>query len=158
MAVGDGEQVKDALAITSTGSGIAQTVVPGVDSLTGVSCPETGFCVAVGVQDTKNTTNTVGLVYDEGQWGAPTLLSHDSYGTEVSCASRSFCVATGYAGSDRSADEAFRFENGHWAPRYILGYQQSPFISVSCTADGGCVVVDGGGHSYRFSGQKWTKL
>lgn len=157
MAAGDQTNPSEGLAIISTGTETTQTVLTGVDSLNGVSCPESGYCVAVGVQEAANKTNTVGLVYDGGRWSNPTLVGRDSWATQISCSSRSFCLSTAYSGSDRTADQVFTYVDGHWTTGHTLGYQQSPFLAVSCPTDGDCIVVDGGGHTYRLKDHIWTQ-
>ena len=67
--------------------------------LTAVSCPEPGWCAAVGYYDVAGTDHTLVEVLSNGTWSvvpSPDPTSSTNALEGVSCASVSSCVAVGY--------------------------------------------------------------
>jgi len=130
-------------------SQIRQAARRGVAVLTGISCPVTGFCVAV---------DTAGHAFELSgdRWGRPRLVdgpsatSGDRRGlTAVSCAGTRFCAATDGLGQVVVSDGA------SWgAPQRVdptLG-----LTSISCPSADFCAALDDIGDAVTFDGSSWT--
>lgn len=114
--------------------GSPQQIAP-AESLSSISCPSIGFCIAVG--------NDVAITYD-GTWGSPVTMSGYYLGS-VSCSSSSFCIAiTPYS--------AFIYVNGIWSfygpldPSYVTTF----LSSISCPVNTFCMAVGATGESYMY--------
>jgi hypothetical protein len=60
-------------------------------TLTSVSCPAAGFCVATGLEDA--------YTYSGGTWSTGQTVENDLTLKSISCPTRSFCVAADSAGN-----------------------------------------------------------
>ena len=161
------------------------TKVPGVGSLSAVSCPTTDFCMAVGDGDAVR--------YLDGHWLAPTALDMRGPAADglvtVSCSSTSFCVAGDgrgqvftYAGSRWSGPgrvakaglaqlscgarsfcaaldtngAALVFDGSAWSPPQPISDSAQP-VAIACTQGSFCMAVDGGAQgTYRLARGSWT--
>ena len=136
---------------------------PRGDQLQAISCPTSGFCVAV--DDRANA-----IVYRTGHWSAASVALGQSLST-VSCVSPTFCVAGGSYGVDifqngawsapsgpgvnsqtlsdvscvsasfcagSAADLLYVFRNGHWSATQFNSYDQAFITAVSCTSANFC--------------------
>jgi serine/threonine-protein kinase len=155
----------------------------GPASLTAVSCPAAGYCVAVGGSD--------GYEYKSGAWSHGAIIEDTHSVTAVSCPTAAFCMAvdndgnayTGSrgvwsfsmsigAGNDLdgvscasasfcaavpTGTTAYIDSGGTWTSRQLKGEDGGPahLIAVSCPADGDCVAV-GSLNIYQYSGGRWS--
>ncbi len=107
-------------------------------ALTSVSCPSTGFCVAV--DNGQNGTANEGDAYtwDGTSWSAPSPIDTQNGGGSqlngVSCTSTSFCVAVGNAG------EVLSYNGTTWSSPQVVD-DQSPLSEISCASTTLCVAT-----------------
>jgi hypothetical protein len=132
----------------------APVKVAGVRSLTDVSCPAAGWCVAVADRQA--------LVYTGGIWSAPVTIESGHppinappataklgplLGT-VSCASPTFCMA----GDD--AGRMFTFDGKHWTGPILV--DRAGIGDVSCATVSFCGAVDDSGDALIWHGSSWS--
>jgi hypothetical protein len=161
----------------------AESLVPGQSSqgeLTGVSCPTTTTCVAVGYESSNNTyqsITTVGtLSGGVWTWTTQSVVTPDATGygelTAVSCPSATSCVAVGYDGSlqngsNQSITTVGALSGGAWtwtteSPVSADASGAGYLYGVSCSTATTCVAVgfDAGAQSITtsgtLSGGSWT--
>jgi hypothetical protein len=161
----------------------AESLVPGQSSqgeLTGVSCPTTTTCVAVGYESSNNTyqsVTTVGTLSGGAwTWTAQSVVTPDATGygrlNAVSCASATSCVAAGYDGSlqngsNQSITTVGALSGGAWtwtteSPVSADASGAGYLYGVSCSTATTCVAVgfDAGAQSITtsgtLSGGSWT--
>ena len=119
---------------------------------TGVSCPTTSSCTAVGYDVDKALPFVTSL--NNNTWSTPLLVATDraKNGVElngISCVDSATCMAVGV---DHSMNQAAYLaeSNGQWAPlgdllttrlRGKLHSNQGGFSSVSCAAAGDCTAA-----------------
>jgi hypothetical protein len=130
-------------------------------AVTGVSCPNPSFCVAVD-------SDGDAIIYSHGLWSAPTTVVTGSL-SSVSCASATSCMAVGDTPTGNwDQGLAARYKNGIWTSMTVplTGLSQT-LTGVSCAARTDyCMAVgydfDGGpGHdtvAESFDGHTWTNL
>ena len=111
--------------------------IPGVHTLTAVSCPTTGFCMAVGGHQA--------ISYANGQWG--TAQTPGSGLDAVSCVSSSFCLAGG-------AHSAFVYNGTSWSTP--AGVARANLTQISCATTTFCGAVDVQGMTWLFNGSSWS--
>jgi hypothetical protein len=147
-----------------TGSGTSWTAAEAplpVDSLYGgggtlssVSCPAVGECVAVGDHDVSSSERSMLLTDSAGSWTAATAplpanaASSDSVLSGVSCPSVSDCVAVGNYGPGTGQDAMILTDSaGSWTaaegPLPANGISGGVYAvaSVSCASVSNCVVI-----------------
>jgi hypothetical protein len=119
--------------------------------LSGVSCPSSSSCVAVGVYQTDGNSPFQPLIeaWNGGGWTieqAPSVGSI-SYLDAVSCVSASVCVAGGAEESSTAGpDHAILLDGreGDWSPAYTVDKvpaNASSIDSVSCSSSVRCVAT-----------------
>ena len=150
------------------GSSAQAAAAPGLqynDTLSAVSCPAVGTCMAVGTNTSADSVQSpVAEEWHDGSWQVftvPGLL--DLFG--VSCASATYCVAVG--GSDGQA--ASELWNGQtWQPLTTqnAGGPASLLYSVDCLSATDCMAVGYGWPNddqentlvERWNGHDWRLL
>jgi hypothetical protein len=113
------------------------------------SCVSTGFCMALGVNDTGGLSHQVTLeeVYSDGTWTqvpGPAGFK-GTFPSAVSCSSSTYCMAVG-------GTEAAIWNGASWAPAPSHG--KLGFTSVSCRANT-CVGVGTRGRLLVPSAELW---
>jgi hypothetical protein len=91
--------------------------------LEGISCPASGFCVAV--DDRANA-----IVYRGGRWSATSVALGQQLST-VSCVSTTFCLAGGDYGVDT-------YQNGAWSPPSGPALEDQSLLGLSCVSASFC--------------------
>ena len=132
---------------TSLAASWAAPVHVASSQLTGVSCPTSSFCMAVGEDGQA-------LTYDGSSWSSGATIDGTNDLRAVSCPSTSFCAAVGDHG------QIVTFDGTSWG----TPLQLSPPVnltSVSCPIASFCVAagedyLGGGGTSTIYSGATWT--
>jgi hypothetical protein len=125
--------------------------------LSGVSCPATGRCVAVGYYrpdkfplDATSAPPNYPLIetYNGGLWHlvASPRVPPNSILTSVSCPSVTVCLAVGYTTSDGSAEESLFAESLDGDVWSVMPTSSSPgtssgLSSVACSSSTRCVAV-----------------
>lgn len=104
-----------------------------------LSCPQSGFCVAVGIGGAK--------VLRDGVWESSVMPAQPW--SEVSCASASYCVAVTAQGA------VARYDGEAWSEVRAVG---APVISLSCAPGASFCVAGGEGRIYTSSGGAWAEL
>jgi hypothetical protein len=111
------------------------------ESLTSISCPTPGFCLAV---------DDVGdyVTWIASKWSSPTFA--DAYGlTALACTAETFCMAIDLRG------DALTYNGTSWSkPRRINGLIAPD--AVSCAASSACVAVNGAGNAAVYSYGEWS--
>jgi hypothetical protein len=150
-------------------------VVKRVDTLAAVSCPASGFCMAVGeVELGANTQTTLAEQWNGHNW-LVTPLAHprgvtNSFLTGVSCSSAQACTAVGseYGPSISNYALAERWNGSRWAVQVTpsAGTEGVPFAAVSCASATSCTAVgyyDFGSLGFQsktlaehWNGRRWT--
>ncbi len=121
----------------------AVVVDPQHESLTGVSCTGTTFCLAI--DDGGNV-----LTWDGSGWSGVQKVD-PTYLVGVSCASPTFCVVIG-----GNEGESYVFDGSTWQRRVVsVG---ADLLTVSCPAVGWCMATDIRGTIYGFSDGSWVKV
>jgi len=89
-----------AIAVTTDG-GVKWTTkgIPSAFSLSGVSCPSTTVCFAVGFASTEDSPSLLKTTNGGGSWTEQSVPSAFGRLTDVACASTKSCEAVGDAGS-----------------------------------------------------------
>lgn len=139
------------------------------DNLTAITCPSTGFCIAVGTYTPEEPYNSLGYpqpftdILSDDSWTAsvPPLPSNTDGGyatlTSVSCSSAGACVAVGeYPVSNVGFQPLIEtLANGTWTALQAplpsdasTSQQTAQLTDVSCASDGTCAAVG----SYTFPG------
>jgi hypothetical protein len=134
-----------AASASAQGSPLAWGQPSSVDARQGgissVSCPTTGFCMAV-----DSSGHAVAL--NGSTWGTPALVSPDDL-VSVSCPTSGFCVAVDDQG------DYFTYNGSAWnGPNSLDG---SGFTAVSCPSPSFCVAVDYSGNAFAFNGSAWSE-
>jgi hypothetical protein len=119
----------------------------GNNQLDGVSCPQTGACVAVGSYESGTTSRALAEELYGGSWVSTTAPDAGSGGNVlkgVACPSVGACVAVGYdndAGTDRALAE--ELSGGAWsvAPAQDVGGGLNQLTSVACASSTFCTSV-----------------
>jgi hypothetical protein len=129
----------------------------GVDS---ISCPSTGFCMAVD-------DNGHALSYNGQSWSSPVKVdpsSNASWGGgndlwSVSCPTSSFCIALDPGGAD------LIYQGGSWSKPMALESFGIDLEAVSCASPSLCFAVDDKGRAFRYprttppppNGDSWSE-
>lgn len=122
---------------TWTGAGFVRAGVS-PDSITGLSCPVAGACVAVDASGR-------GSRLAAGSWSAPTSLGADvGQPTALACATVDACTAVDDTG------RAWRLAGGSWTPSTVA--DGALLTSVACPTADGCVAGDATGRLFRDAG------
>ncbi|HEX7245257.1 MAG TPA: PKD domain-containing protein [Solirubrobacterales bacterium] len=128
--------------------------------LTGVSCPTSTTCVAVGSYQSAGTERTLAVHLVDGAW---TIHETPNPGTQVltdlaqvSCSSPSQCSAVGYFQSGPSlVTLAERWNGVKWVSQSTPTPQgEGAFSGVSCATAGSCTAAG----TYYESGGGWRPL
>ena len=124
------------------------------NSITGVSCPTSTWCMAV--DDSGNIMN-----YDNGTWSAPQLvdtgadvqLGQGEF-DGVSCPTTAFCLAVSY---DNGVSY---YTNGSWSPTAFTSLGTTDFSGVSCQSTTFCLAssLHGDGMYEYLGGTSWRSL
>jgi hypothetical protein len=111
-------------------------------TLTSVSCPAVGFCVATGLNDA--------YTYSGGKWSAGRPVQINNQLTSISCATSSFCAAVDDGGY------VYTYSVGSWSAGQDIDTDGRGLIAVSCPASGFCVAADSGPDAYVYSNGHWS--
>lgn len=116
----------------------------GID-VASISCPQTGFCLAVDADDA--------YIYQNGSWSLGSRVA-DLTGNGllfVSCVSAAWCLAMTAGGA------TYTYLDGNWAPGAVLHQFDisQQLQSLSCASASLCIASDGAG-AYVFSGASWS--
>jgi len=138
---------------------------PASTELTGVSCPSTDDCIAVGVADLNATGNYIPLVehWNGASWSIertpiPPLDEGGGALSSVSCTSSSACMAAGSFGPG-DGPLAERWNGSSWSlqrpPDPVGAYG---FDGISCASSTDCIAVGGGDKplAERWDGRRWS--
>jgi hypothetical protein len=121
--------------------------------LTGISCPQNGFCVATGSDDYGGIIETL----QGGIWSMlDTFVDYTSIISDVSCVSTVACTAIGVQGdnyADQAEPEAFDWNGTSWTEDNSPYYPDSDIaplvpVAISCVAAYTCIAAT----SYETSG------
>ena len=121
----------------------------GVNSLTGVSCPRMGPCVAVGFYDDSHHAAQSTLI-ESGHGARWSIVASPNAGTSdnnflgVSCASARWCVAVGFDKANGTYQTLIESWNGaRWqiAPSPNFGTVNNILDGVSCISAMSCQAV-----------------
>jgi len=127
-------------------------------TLTGLSCPVSGSCVAVGdVYDVDHVQNPFEETLSTGRWTAQTLRFPDQAVPSgdadpvlqgVSCASESVCVAVGYVPGPALTEHPLVevMSGGMWRPERLplprgTHGQSATLSGISCPSETSCVAI-----------------
>lgn len=138
---------------------------PASTELTGVSCPSTNDCVAVGAAQVNATGNFIPLVehWNGTSWSIertpiPPLSEGGGALSGVSCTSSSACITAGSFGPGYGP-LAERWNGSSWSlqrpPDPLDAYG---FDGVSCASNTDCIAVGGGDEplAERWDGRRWS--
>ena len=140
------------------------------NNLTGVSCPTTSWCVAVGYYFVKSAGDAIPLAeqWNGKAWtveSVPQLKHTSSFLQGVSCSSTTFCVAVGlYYSTGANAASALieRWDGTRWSIQ-TTGATDAQLWAVSCPSSTACEAagyhVSSSGPSVlaeRWTGSKWV--
>ena len=142
------------------------------DGLGAVSCPNAGFCMAVGLAVAKSGgSELLAKSWNGHAWTrhAVPLPAHATYGSlsAVSCTSARSCLAVGqylaHTAPANTSGLAERWNGKTW--RVALLTANGFFNAVSCSAYNACTVVGGTGRdddvtnevAERWNGRSWTR-
>ena len=149
---GGGTPSFKALAAVFDGSSWALTPVPAAGkqpTLSGVSCPASGVCVAVGSSDPQKGAGAPALAerYADGVWSQMSdPPAAGAYPVGVTCIAVASCMAVGGRASGAFAE---RLTGTSWAAVPTASPGEQPLLSaVSCSSARSCVAVgsyEGGG-------------
>ncbi len=120
MAVGTSQSatnpaITNTLAATWNGSSWAVVSTPdgtasAANELTGVSCPSSGYCQAVGDYRGTSAWQALSLTWNGTSWSMGSILSPsstvDTLMRSISCIGAGFCAAVGIEGSEYAAGNA----------------------------------------------------
>ncbi len=146
----------------------------GLSDLSGVSCPETKTCYAVGGYYSAGVFQGVAELWNGTKWtvqATPIDTSYDESGLgAVSCKNATLCAAVGFyhdpVDGDRAWVESFQLR---WQVQTITpasGSIASGLTAISCTSTKACMAVDSyetasstfGTSAQQWNGSGWTDL
>ena len=129
-------------------------------SLSGVSCPSTSMCLAVGQSyDANNQNEPFAEQWNGSSWSAAQtipMFPFDSDLASVSCVSTTLCMAVGSQGTSANP-YAEEWSNGQWvettptAPAAVA----PGLSSISCTSTTFCMALSGANYSEVWNGASW---
>lgn len=129
--------------------------VPAPGPITQISCIASTTC-PVAISTTNDEYSVYRSTDSEGTFDPPAPIPGPGGLGGVSCVDNNFCAAISGAGSS------------YWDPRAFLRYDGNGFSvdstvdaalsSLSCTSPTFCIAVAETGQSFRFDGDKWTKI
>jgi hypothetical protein len=112
------------------------------EKLEQISCPEAGFCVAVGPDHA--------VMYYNGAWHDPVAIDAGRHITSVSCASTTFCLAVD------DGDHSVVYDGQFWgSPQVATGSANESFALVTCASPTFCLGFTTIGYSFTYDGQSW---
>jgi hypothetical protein len=134
-----GEIQNGEIAIVTDGSNATAKRIPGMSEVTGVACPTSTMCVAVG---TKGNFKHAALVtIKKGKIGKARVVHGSAQLANVACGSKTTCWATGYSVSKKGdVDVAVRIAKGKPGHPVLIGHSGSAISCVSATT---CYVAGG---------------
>jgi hypothetical protein len=151
---GDSAAVTGAVSYTG-GTWSRPATLETTDALDAVSCPNAGFCAAVGLG-----SSGFAVTAHHGTWGAPVPL----VASEVSCASAAFCLAAG-RNDNGTVLQGWRYNGSSWqrtsAPDSASGVEGLDCLSQKfCAGAGiGLQVFNGKGWSTPvLTDTSWTTV
>jgi hypothetical protein len=113
-------------------------------SLSGVSCPSLGLCVAVDGAG-RALLSTHPAAATTSAWSTPFALRGAGALTSVSCPSTALCVAGDAAGHVAVSTQPALAASTAWSEAFALGGGVTGLSSVSCASAVLCVAVDSEG-------------
>jgi hypothetical protein len=130
----------------------AHTDIDGDNTLTGLSCTSSSFCMAIDLSGNFMTFNGA-------TWSAPTSFDSGGYPLAVSCTSSAFCVAVDNGGA-RGQSRALVDQSGVWsAPVQISTRGRHHSLdAVSCATPTYCAAIGYFGAAAVFKGATWTEI
>ena len=140
-----GSDASDSAAVLATSDGgaswVNQSVLPEVDGLTGVACPENSECLAVG-------GGSVTATVDGGRsWAAQTIPSGVSDVNAIACPSTSSCTAVGSGILNGSSGGIIVTANGGrnstsaTTPLPVETFENVDLTAVACPSISHCTAV-----------------
>ena len=121
------------------------------DQIQGVSCPTTGFCLAV---DTAGND----FIFSDGSWspGPPILVSDpESDIDSVSCASSNLCVAVDGHSGNLGGGYVYTYSGATWSAGEQIDFSGG-LVGVDCPTSTFCMALDGSGATFRDKGGQWS--
>ena len=162
------QEIRAAVITKTTDGGQSWTSepVPVAGALSGLACPSSAFCVAVGgyiggggPSFNPDRLGTVMASTDGGRsWTVQSVPRGVGYLNGVSCASVSFCVAVGESPDDHGGTTLVTTDQGsHWS-RSHLPAEVSGLSLVSCPVPGTCLAVGHGAIRTTDGGLSWAAV
>jgi hypothetical protein len=135
------------------------------NSLSGVSCPTSSDCTAVGLGNGAGTPITVGERWRGGRWNLEAVPSPvgaaENQLNGIACPEPDACVAVGAVGPTRGvfSTEALGWNGRAWHVQKIPTLPGAGLNGVTCVSDTDCVAVGGsnaGTLAEHWNGEHWT--
>ena len=179
MAVGRHETSGGDRTLAERWNGSAWSIVPSpnvtndtVEWLSGVACPATNECIAVGAASVRGIATALVERWNGTRWSIeirrarPT--STDNGLNAVTCASAQSCVAVGYQSSPNWRALVERWNGTRWSLQTVVnpaGSARTYLAGVTCTATTSCNAVGNTGYSghgvvtlvEHWDGASWTR-
>jgi hypothetical protein len=160
------QEIPAAVVATTSDDGQVWTSepLPNAVALSGLSCPSSTLCVAVGghfggggTPTNPNRLGTAILSTDEGHsWTASSLPKVVGYLNDVSCASDSFCLAAGETPDGAGAAAVVTTNEGATWSSVTLPTDEEGLTLVACPVPGTCLAVGTRMLRTTDGGQEWT--
>lgn len=135
-------------------------------SLSGISCPTAGVCMAVGTWSPSQEGEGLTMLAAVRRNNTWTLLTPATPSgavqtefSDVSCTSATHCVVVGNYSTGNGALPLAEVWNGStWTVQTVPGEANSAELTgVSCTAADACTAVGPGAMAIRWNGTAWTQ-
>lgn len=132
-------------------------------SVSGLSCANDGFCVAVGGY-TAGVSSGQGLILTglDGQWQATRapvpddLIDKNAELNAISCPADGTCVAVGFDTNASGGAFTDTLNDGVWTAADVPApANQQPFTAIDCPSATSCVAVTGD-YVLQLTGTTWT--
>ena len=128
----------------------------------GVSCPSTSACIAVGTAYTSNNTDNLAEEWNGAKWARQTVPTPAGGAglSAVSCPSVSYCVAVG--GTNRDKPYAVIWNGTTWSAVPVpppAGEPLSGLAAVSCSSASACTATGsaiGSGNGTQVLVERWN--
>gem|GEM_PF-2232693 len=135
---------------------IASSPNAGTDhnSLTGIACPSSTSCIAVGSADSGSDSQTLVESWNGASWSvvaSPNVASAANILSDVACVSSSFCVAVGntaVGATDQTLVESWNGASWNIVTSPSVPSESDELIRISCLSTTSCTAV---GYSYDGS-------
>jgi hypothetical protein len=178
MAIGSGRMAGTSYPFAESWNGQAWktlAVAPGQDTLTGISCPAPGLCMAVGHTGplAEQNPSPAAELWNGSTWSVLSLPAvpggQSAELSAVSCASAVSCVAVGftgplYGGPNTTLAEAWDGTSWKVLATPSPGISRNLLTGISCTSASSCIAVGSSDVNLgtplieQWDGQSWSVL